>query len=445
MDFVYHGRESAAYSAEFNKFDKDRSGFIDVKELSDALHIIKTFKGDVFGSFSPSTTFAKELMAEFGLLDLEGWERVMYYLEHVLKGYSPDGASGTFDVYLQQHLAVDKELDFLTSGRNPEYIAAFQRYDADRSNWIDRRELHAALVHVKQMKDSPFGDVSEATAKMLLGTFGSLNHGGWQKLLHYIEAVTKDYVPDRDGTLEQFVVQGFQKVRGRRVHKVYEFAEAMSDGLPDPKRRRVMENPHYRAAFDKFDDDKSGFIDQRELQNALEEVKRTKDFLHGGAFDLHCRRMLMGVFGVLNRRGWTAMLLFIEDASRSFVAGFDNFEVHIQNLFGDASIDQAKWGALLSDAYSNQFAAFDKDGNGGIDAGELQVALNAVKWQKDFHGSQAVEFSPKTMHLLMGEFGVLPYEKWELMLSWVESQSQRFNPAGPLPLGVFLRQQMRYA
>ncbi len=263
----------------FDKFDTDKSGDIDARELTAALKVL---------GMQTSEAQARQILSKYdtnladGRLDLFEFAQLIADLRQYQGGGGGGGGGGAVD---------------------PKVRAAFVHFDTNRSGDIDVRELRAALKHMgidatgdeaaqvlRRYDTNPDGklDLGEFAALVadilqhqggggggrgvdaktraafelfdknnsgdidVSELIGALSHLGVQTDGPAAAQILRRYDTDRSGgiTLNEFDVL------------VKDLIAFQSGGVPE----------EVRAAFQRFDRDRSGGIDAKELRPALREL-----------------------------------------------------------------------------------------------------------------------------------------------------------------------------
>ena len=223
--------------AAFERYDRDKSGKLDYREVRSALadigidmtmneaaSVLRQYDADQSGRMEIDE-FA-QLVVKLRQLGYELKETELQKLREELK-----------------RLAAVAELAERAQRVAPDIRAAFERYDKDRSGRLDHREVRAAL------KDIGIDFTSEQAAR-----------------------VVKQYDADGSGQME---IDEFAQLVQKLRQMGYNLKEAELEQLRkdnEQLRRALKVAPDIRAAFARYDRDNSGRLDYQELRNALQDI-----------------------------------------------------------------------------------------------------------------------------------------------------------------------------
>ena len=213
----HHMRISPEIRQVFERFDRNRSGKLDYRELREAMRAL---------GLDLTTREATQVLQKYdrdrsGTLELDEFAQLV---EHLRKLWYESTARELAD--LRAQLAEKNKYGWVS----PEIRAAFERYDRNKSGKLDYSELHAAL---KECGCDP------SQAKDLLNKYDA-NRNGVLELEEFARLV--------------------EAMRRRGIEMAAREATKYSWVAAD-----------IRAAFERYDRNKSGKLDYSELRSALKE------------------------------------------------------------------------------------------------------------------------------------------------------------------------------
>ena len=308
------GMDAASVKAAFDAFDIDRSGDIDEKELRGAL---------------------KKLGMDVNARDTEA----------VLRRYVTGGKQ-TLSVHDFAKLVNDLRdfqggsttpIDRTKHARSqidPKITAAFEAFDTDRSGGIDEKELLRALLQLGMQ-------ATAASAREVMRKYDTVNNDGTLDIFEF-DRLVRDLNAFRGGA-----PIGSGGGGGRVEPRIQAPGSRASGGSAYVSPGKI--DPRVRSAFERFDTDRNGSIDARELRSALHHLGMEADSEQSGR--------------VLSRY----------DTDHSGGIELREFASLVADL-----IEHQVGGGAQDHEVRKAFATFDHDRSGTIDARELTHALQVL-------------------------------------------------------------------
>jgi len=285
----------------FSRFDVDNSGAIDVRELAQALQVMKGRDEDMH-DMDCDNKCLRLLMGKFGVLNFNGWVHVHGYLEASMSCYKASGCSGTLSDFIAEKVQQENYHTLQSvKGTQPEsvYCAQFVQCDVDGSGTIDAPELAGLLRQVALQ----FGqlEITDHSAMALMAYFGQLPLLNWAKL---VEFVTETKSMRARGLFGQTCFDGV--VAKRILSEPLEVMHCNSAAVHTTAALGDLQE-----TFRRCDQDKSGSIDALELRKAFEDAGIKN--VDGGAASA-----LLGCFGSISLSGWLQATQFVQQSKGEF-------------------------------------------------------------------------------------------------------------------------------
>ena len=315
--------------AAFDAFDTDHSGDIDQHELRGALKKLGMHNID-----AAATDQVLKRYSNRGSLKIDEFARMVADLR-AFQGKDPISPSSSFK---SNRSSGGKWGGGGGGGADPNIRAAFEAFDTDGSGGIDKDELVEAL---KQLGMNSDGMGAQAILNKYAGPGkGDLNLSQFEQLV---------------GDLERFQ-RGSGGAATTPIRKTT-YAKSQID-------------PKIRAAFEQFDTDHSGDIDQHELVRALRQLGM--DATKQQAADVLAR------YDTINRDGSLDIFEFdrlVRDLNR-FQGGGGSLGGG--GGYGGASRTTYGGPTTVDQRIRDAFNRFDTDRSGDIDRYELEKALREL-------------------------------------------------------------------
>ena len=256
--------------AAFERYDRNRSGFLDYRELRNALEHMGY---DVDEAAAAEVLRVYDDRPHDGKMDIGEFAQLVHDLAPRLGkgkkggGGGGGGGAGSSSARLPPGSA---------AARAADVRSAFEYYDRNRSGFLDYRELRNALAHMGY-------EPTEAAAVEVLRAYddradGKMDVGEFTRL-----------VGDLEG----------RRGGGKGGAKAPARASAATDKARADAREKRLRGEAARAAFKESDRNRSGYLDVRELRGALgqmgfdvseaaaAEVLRAYDDKPDGLLDVH--------------------------------------------------------------------------------------------------------------------------------------------------------------
>ena len=318
--------------AAFERYDRDKSGKLDYREVRSALadigidmtmneaaSVLRQYDADQSGRMEIDE-FA-QLVVKLRQLGYELKETELQKLREELK-----------------RLAALAELAERAQRVAPDIRAAFERYDKDRSGRLDHREVRAAL------KDIGIDFTSEQAAR-----------------------VVKQYDADGSGQME---IDEFAQLVQKLRQMGYNLKEAELEQLRkdnEQMRRALKVAPDIRAAFARYDRDNSGRLDYQELRNALQDI----------GLDCSMEQAANAIRQYDNdRSGQMEIDEFAQLVERLRQMGYNIKEAELEQLRKEN--EELRRALKVAPDIRAAFERYDRDRSGRLSHRELQDALKDI-------------------------------------------------------------------